>query len=86
MFIVQVMWHNFAKKGPDMGVAVPQAPLGGWGPGPLKRVLTGPSFLVNCNPGNKFHNEFSPYNTSRRTPVLVPIRALLVFHPNVCCV
>ena len=41
MFIVQVMWHNFAKKGPDMGVAVPQAPLGGWGPGPPQKSSHG---------------------------------------------
>ena len=30
----EVIWHNWAKNGPNMGVAVPRAPAGGWSPGP----------------------------------------------------
>ena len=41
-----------------MGVAVPRALVGSWGPGPLKSSVTGPSLLVNCYLGNKFHNDF----------------------------
>ena len=39
-----------------MGVAVPQALVGGWGPGPPQKFghCTGPSLLVNCYLGNKF--------------------------------
>ena len=40
-----------------MGVAAPQAPFGGWGPGPLKSSVTGPSLLVNCYLEIKFHKK-----------------------------
>ena len=40
-----------------MGVAAPRAPFGGWGPGPLKISVTGPSFLVNCYLETKFHKK-----------------------------
>ena len=29
--------HNWAKKGPNMGVAVPRALVGGWGPDPPQK-------------------------------------------------
>ena len=29
---VDVIWHNWAKNGPTMGVVAQQAPVGGWGP------------------------------------------------------
>ena len=50
-----MIWHNWAKKGPTMGVAVPRTPVGGWGGDPLKRLVTGPSVLVSCYLGHKFH-------------------------------
>ena len=51
--------HNWAKKGPNMGVAVPQALVGDWGPGdPLESLVTDPSLFVNCYLGNKFDKEF----------------------------
>ena len=31
---VPVIWHNWAKKGANMGMAVPQVLVGGWGSGP----------------------------------------------------
>ena len=34
--LVTVILHNWAKNIPNMGVAAPQAPVGGWGSGPLK--------------------------------------------------
>ena len=34
---VEVIWHNWAKKGPNMGVAVPRAAVGGWSPGPPQK-------------------------------------------------
>ena len=34
---VPVIWHNWAKKGPNMGVTVPQALVGGWGPRPPQK-------------------------------------------------
>ena len=37
-----------------MGVAVPQPPVGSWGPGPPKSSVTGPSLLVNCYPVTSF--------------------------------
>ena len=40
-----------------MGVAAPRAPFGGWGPGPPKRSVTGPSLLVNCYLEIKFHKK-----------------------------
>ena len=40
-----------------MGVAVPRALVGGWGPDPLKSSITGPSLLVNCYLGNKFQKK-----------------------------
>ena len=27
---VEVIWHNWANKGSNIGVAVPRAPVGGW--------------------------------------------------------
>ena len=41
-----------------MGVAAPRAPFGGWGPGPLKSSVTGPSLLVNCYLEIKFHKKY----------------------------
>ena len=38
-----------------MGVAVTRALVGGWGPGPLRSLVTGPSLLVIRYLGNKFH-------------------------------
>ena len=29
---VPMIWHNWATKGPNMGVAVPPALVEGWGP------------------------------------------------------
>ena len=29
--IVEVIWHNWTKSGPNMGVAAPRAPVGGLG-------------------------------------------------------
>ena len=54
---VPVIWHNWAKKGPNMGVAITRALVGSWGPGPLKNVVTGPSLLINSYLGNKFHKK-----------------------------
>ena len=33
---VPVIWHNWAKKGPNMVVALPRALVGGWGSGDVK--------------------------------------------------
>ena len=41
-----------------MGVAAPRAPFGGWGPGPLKSLVTGLSLLVNCYLEIKFHKKY----------------------------
>ena len=38
---VYVIWHNWAKKGLNMGVAVPQAPVGSWGLGPPQKFSHG---------------------------------------------
>ena len=54
---VQGIWLNWASFGPNMGVAAPRAPFGGWGPGPLKSSVTGPSLLVNCYLEIKFHKK-----------------------------
>ena len=40
-----------------MGVAAPQAPVGGWCLGLLKSLVTGPSLLVNCYLENQFHKK-----------------------------
>ena len=40
-----------------MGVAALRAPFGGWGRGPLKSLVTGPSLLVNCYLETKFHKK-----------------------------
>ena len=40
-----------------MGVAVPRAPVGGWGHDPFKSLVTGPSFLGNCYLEKKFHKK-----------------------------
>ena len=37
-----------------MGAAAPQAPVGGWGPGPPQKFGHGPSLLVRI----KFYNNF----------------------------
>ena len=42
-----------------MGVAVPRAPVGTWGPEPLKSSVTGPSLLVNCYLEIKFYKKKS---------------------------
>ena len=52
---VEMIWHNRAKIGPNMGVAPPQAPVGVRGQEPLKSSVTGPSLLGNCYLGIKFH-------------------------------
>ena len=39
-----------------MGVAVPRAPFGGWGPGPLKSSVTVPSLLAISK--SSFTNKF----------------------------
>ena len=62
-----VIWNNWAKKGPNIGVAVPQALVGGWGLGPLKSSVTGPSMLINCYLGNKFHKKYRHILTVRLT-------------------
>ena len=38
---VQVVCHNWAKKGPNMGMAVPRALVGGWGSGPPQKFVHG---------------------------------------------
>ena len=48
-----------------MGVAAPQAPFGGWGQGPLKSSVTGPSLLVNCYLEIKFH---------KKIPIVPPLK------------
>ena len=54
---VQVIWQNWAKNWPNMGVAVPRAPVGTRSPEPLKSSVTGPSLLVNCYIEIKFHKK-----------------------------
>ena len=56
-----------------MGVAAPQAPFGGWGPGPLKSSVTGPSLLVNCYLEIKFH---------KKIPIGPPLRMVLSCNIN----
>ena len=57
---VKVIWHSWATKGPNMGVAVPRAPVGGWSPGPPNEFGHGSGLclLVNCYLGNKSHKKF----------------------------
>ena len=52
---VQVIWQNWVKNLPNMGVAVPWAPVGTRSPEPLKSLVTGPSLLVDCYLEIKFH-------------------------------
>ena len=33
--------YNRAKNGPDMGIAAPRAPVGGWGPRPSEKFSHG---------------------------------------------
>ena len=54
---ITVILHNWAKNIPNMGVAAPQAPVIGWGPGFLKSLFTGSRLLVNCYLENNFHNQ-----------------------------
>ena len=51
-----------------MSVAESWAPMGGWGPEPLKRSVTGLSLLINCYLGNDL--------LSRKRSVFMGIRLL----------
>ena len=53
--------HNWAKSRPNIGVAAPRAPVGGWGPRSLKSLVMGTSLLGNCYLENKFRKKLS-YN------------------------
>ena len=51
-----------------MGVAVPRALVGGWGPEPPQKFgITGPSLLVNCYIRNNYHKNF------RLAPIIISI-------------
>ena len=54
---VDVIWHNWAKNGPTMGVVARQAPVGVWGPRILQKFGHGHSLLGNCYLENKFHKK-----------------------------
>ena len=41
-----MIWHNWAQKGPNMGMTVPRAPVGGWGTGRPQMFGHGFSFVV----------------------------------------
>ena len=51
------MLRWFGKNWPNMGVAVPQGPVGTRSPEALKSLVMGPSLLVNCYLEIKFHKK-----------------------------
>ena len=58
-------WYSWAKIGPNMGVAAPQAPVGSWGVhDPLKSLVMGPSLLDNFYP--EFRKQVSQINQADR--------------------
>ena len=54
------MLRLFGIIGPNMGMAAPRAPVGGWGLKPTQKFITGLSLVVHCYLEIKFHTSQNP--------------------------